>query len=290
MGAYARSISEASHRYCLTPSEQFLLLAHSPLVRLHWLTNHGSPSVRRTAELISRFFCYRIRHRVRTGEPPSVVSISLEPSDFMSYREIFLSAEYALPFDMSTIRTMVDLGGNIGMASLYFCATCPNLRRILIVEANPRLIPKIETNLEEQRRRKDIVVEQVCISNEAAPTTTFYVSNRHRLSLKDRSLYSDESLEAITVPNVRLSDLLAGNGIDEADLLKMDIEGSEFDVLDDTDVLKRFRYLVAEVHGDAVRRHQFCERLNAMGFVMPKACEHDPTAAYEVVFASRMSG
>lgn len=287
MGAYAKSISNATVRYRLTGAEQFALLAHTPLVRLHWLADHGSPATRRAAELLSGFFRYHIRHRVRLTDQPTTVNVSLERSDFTSYREIFLAAEYALPFEMSTVRTMVDLGGNIGMASLFFCATCPNLRRLLVVEANPRLIPKIKENLKEQSARKEVAIEQACISHDPAPTTTFYVSDHHRLSLRDRSLYEDDTLSAITVPNVRFSDMLARHDIESADLLKMDIEGSEFDVLDDADTLTRFRFLVAEVHGDAARREYFCKRLRGLGFSLPNDERHDPDVAYEVVFASR---
>jgi FkbM family methyltransferase len=57
------------------------------------------------------------------------------------------------------------------------------------------------------------------------------------------------------VPAVTLSGLLARAGIDHAQLLKVDIEGSEVDVLSgDPAVLQRFERIVVECHGEEARR------------------------------------
>ena len=82
---------------------------------------------------------------------------------------------------------------------------------------------------------------------------------------------------------------LAQNIYKEVDLLKMDIEGSEFDVLkNDAYVFKRFKYICIELHGSMEERDSFRTSIKSIGFkIYDNKIDHDlPT---EILFASRLS-
>lgn len=286
MRSYLRHVDKFANDYHLSPADRLKLKLRAPIVKVHWYANYGSPRMKALGAALSPYLNHQIRLRVKKCGKVSDIPISFERSDFASCTEVLLCGAYSLPIDLSTIRTMVDLGANTGMASLYFCLNCENLEELLLVEANPKLRAKLEHNLREQIKRRSIEILQACVSNDPASEVTFHVSDDHRMSYKDTGNVPGR-LVPITVKNVRLSELLDSRGLKEVDILKMDIEGSEFDVLEDRDVLRRFRCIVAEVHGEAPLRERFAGRLRDLGFRLPEDHKHKPGDPCELLWAIR---
>ena len=80
-----------------------------------------------------------------------------------------------------------------------------------------------------------------------------------------------EASEDGSLPAVSPTDLIEEYGIDRIDLLKLDVEGSEFPLLDYPDAyrwLSRVRAIIAEIHpglGDSVR---LMGQLKSAGFTV----------------------
>ena len=286
MRRYLRHVDKFADEYHLSSTDRLKLKLRAPIVKVHWYANYGSPRMKALGTAISPWLNHQIRIRVEKCGKASDIPVSFERSDFASYTEVLLEGAYSLPVDMSSIRTMVDLGANTGMASLYFCLNCENLENLVLVEANPKLRSKLKNNLREQMKRRSIEILQACVSNDPAQEVTFHISDDHRMSYKDTGSVPG-NLVPVTVKNIRLSELLDSKDLAEVDILKMDIEGSEFGVLEDKDVLKRFRFIVAEVHGESPRREQFANRIRDLGFQLPEDHKHDPGAPCEQLWAIR---
>ena len=77
---------------------------------------------------------------------------------------------------------------------------------------------------------------------------------------------SAEHLRRIAVRATTLGEILDDGGLDQVDLLKMDIEGAEYDLIQDVDSFRRVRSAVIEVHGTLEKRDQFYEQLGDMNF------------------------
>jgi hypothetical protein len=64
-----------------------------------------------------------------------------------------------------------------------------------------------------------------------------------------------EMIESRRVPTTTLPALLEQTGVREAEILKMDVEGSELQILSGaTSALRRFKRIVVECHGSEARK------------------------------------
>lgn len=279
MSRFLDQINMYGDRYQISRIDRLKLLAHYPLFKFAWLANARDDVVGRMASAVLRpAGDYAVRHTIASADGRLAITAPVDPYGFASFAEIFLQDEYEFSDDRISVDTLVDLGGNVGMAALYLMSHFP-IRRALIIEANPLLISTI-------RRRLANVDATVTVENAAVVGHTssagisFAIAANHRLSSVEGS-----GDNRVTVPAYGLSDLLDRHGIVSADLLKMDIEGSEFDILkEDSEGLLRFRYIFVEVHGPLDTRHRFVAELGELGY---EVTIHTETEAALVAFASR---
>lgn len=116
---------------------------------------------------------------------------------------------------------IVDLGANIGIASLYFCLRFPR-SRILAYEPDPRIFEVLQSNL---AQFPNVELHQMAIA--AGEGNTSFHS-----SCDDAGTILDENKQGrvtTTVPCTNLCSVL--EPLDCVDLLKIDIEGAELDAL-----------------------------------------------------------
>jgi len=113
--------------------------------------------------------------------------------------------------------TILDLGANVGLVSLY---CCDSAKRVIAVEAGPK---QCELFKELCKNEKNIELVEAAISNKNEPVT-FYMKNNPTCN----SLMSiDEEDVKVEVPGINLEKLLIDKNIDKVDICKIDIEGSE---------------------------------------------------------------
>ena len=158
--------------------------------------------------------------------------------------------------------TILDVGANIGMASLYFKKQFPNAR-VTAFEPDPRLADIFKKNLNAFGYHVDLV-------QAAAGTTQGTMS--FQPDGGDGGRLSDSGSEQVQM--VRLKDYLS----DPIHLLKIDIEGAEFDVLMDCeDKLGSVRNLFVEYHSMASQPQRLPELLTMLrdaGFRLQIQTDH----------------
>jgi FkbM family methyltransferase len=165
-------------------------------------------------------------------------------ADFLVFAQIFLDQEFA-PLRQQDLARIVDLGGNIGLASTWLLNTFPRAK-IVSIEANRDNYPALEANLAPYGDRATIVKGGVWW-------------RKTPLALVRRESDADAQVrEARTGDNP--ADILDGwdvpalmerGGFSQIDLLKIDIEGAEVDLfLKGADRwLPQVRNLSIELHG-----------------------------------------
>src|SRR5579859_661002 len=223
--------------YDISRADKAKLLIHYPYFKtVHMLENSSGPSKAMAASIYRFVKNHRLNHEVKAkaNDRRIPVAISFNRYDLASFREVFMAEGYKLPDAVTDIDTIVDLGGNIGMASLYYLVCYPNIEKVLIAEAKPQLISTIKTNLSPFLDK--IVVENVCISDGSATHLSFGISANHRESRIGSTDGAGEG-ETVEIPAMTLGQLLERHNLEQADLLKMDIEGAEYDLLSDPDSL-----------------------------------------------------
>ena len=182
--------------------------------------------------------------------------------------EVFVKREYAIELD-SPPATVVDLGASTGASSLFFRCRYPEAR-IVAVEASPALVELLRSNTSEL----DVEVRHAAVAP-AAGTATFFEA--------DESWAGSTTIRVgtpVEVPAITLDELLDK----PVDLVKMDLEGAEFDVLPAARRLTQMRALICELHaapGTAASR-RVLDRLD--GFEVSIDVEHsDPFTLFTAV-------
>lgn len=170
---------------------------------------------------------------------------------------------------------VVELGSSLGVVSTFVASRLRPGRRLVGVEANDALIPLALGNIAANLPDVPVSIEHGAI-HYGAETVSFEIgaeSVGSRLGTGDR---------AVTVPAIRLSDLLRTHGIDRYDLVS-DIEGAEAEVLRfDAEALRGCRSIVIELHhvtedGRDLTPDDLLGRLQALGFTLIE--RHGPVCA-----------
>jgi FkbM family methyltransferase len=160
--------------------------------------------------------------RFRDGDAVLQLWVS-ELSDLHVVREIFGDRSYALPEGFEP-RTILDLGANIGASVLWFRRRYPDAE-IHAVEPDARSLEKLRRNVADLPA---VTVHAVALAGEDG-TRAFYEAERGWSS----SLLAEAAWggHAETVTTLTLDALVRDRvGRDRVDLLKLDVEGAEWEV------------------------------------------------------------
>ncbi len=153
----------------------------------------------------------------------------------VQFEEIFIGRQYAFSADRPD-PVIIDCGANVGLSAVWFKLNYPECQ-LTVYEADPDLAKISEANL------KRAGFEDVSIRHEAV-----WVANTSVAFCKagnDSGKIVSES--SMSYPAVDLSEQLPNR----VDLLKLDIEGAEFQVLDrlcETQAIQRVQKLICEFH------------------------------------------
>lgn len=188
--------------------------------------------------------------RFRVGERQWML---LDGAHFGAAREICCRGVYsAIPgFGIADSDVVVDLGANAGV---FTTLAAIHGKRVIAVEAQSGFVRIIESNLENNRCRDKVSVALGLIG---AGSGLF----REGSERKAASHWGDEP------PPLSLGKIIERYELEQIDFLKVDIEGSEFDLLSDAAVwLSRVRRLAMEVHLQYGDLRKIVRTLKAGGF------------------------
>lgn len=172
--------------------------------------------------------------------------------------EIFHAHSYYVE-GLGTNPTILDIGAHVGIASHYFKHTYPQAT-IIAVEPHPVNLTFLEENVAWNRLDGVTVFHAAVVpasknpSSNGRETLTLYSDAKNEwlssTSIRPNAWNgAQEDMEPIEVPTTTLQDLLDLLPGGTADLVKMDIEGSEWDVLmGATKELTHIKHLLVEYH------------------------------------------
>jgi FkbM family methyltransferase len=164
------------------------------------------------------------------------------------YGEIFCRRHYAFRCQRPD-PVIIDAGGNIGMSAIWFKREYPQAR-LTVFEADPTLAAVLQRNLN-AAAITDVKVEAAAVWI-ADGTVTFDNQGQDKGSVS--------AGQGVAVPAVDLAAHLPAR----VDLLKLDVEGAEYPIIERlhaTGALRRVQNVVAEFH---VRRGEVDQALRAL--------------------------
>jgi FkbM family methyltransferase len=181
----------------------------------------------------------------------------LNRGDMQSIREVWIDECYRLPFNLAPDR-LVDLGANIGLASLWF-ARRYGCSSIIAIEPSPDNARLTRLNLEQNEVRAEVIEAAVGPSDGTARFEEVDDSNRGHLygtgGGREVSVVSMETVLGRLPPGA------------EVDLVKMDIEGGEGPLLaENLGWLGRVRSIIAEFHPTMIDYPAVVKTIEGQGF------------------------
>lgn len=161
----------------------------------------------------------------------TTIRVSDESEFFGSY-EVLSTGDYDI--DLGDVRRVLDLGANVGFASMLFAERYP-AAEVVAVEAAPDTFTRLANNV---AGLPSVRVLHAAIG----------VDGPARVDLDLPSAERAAGEHGTVVPGRTLTRLLDDLGWDHVDLMKIDIEGGELAVFADP-AMSRVRAIVGEVHG-----------------------------------------
>lgn len=167
-----------------------------------------------------------ILYEFRSGE---VIECRTKSTDINEAVVVLSGIEYAEQYcslNTEIQPVIVDIGANIGSFSIYAYGLNQHLNpKIYAFEPHPDNANLTEANFKRNGLGNYRIIQKAVAGTDGI--ASFDISGAF-----DAFKLTDQSTETIEVITVKLSTFCSGNNIDSIHLLKMDIEGGEYDVIE----------------------------------------------------------
>ena len=189
-------------------------------------------------------------HRLRAKFANSYFDLTLRDndSDVIILREMFIHQDYRESAQHFSPNVIFDIGANVGLAGCYFAAIFPH-SEIYGFEPESGAYRVAEINYRNIRRGKLFKVALTSQNGEANILSSDIGSGGQKLEVYDPS----SNWRREKVKTYWLDDLIRAENLPTPDLLKIDVEGAEYDVLLGLgDIAQKVKGIVMEVHSDVL--------------------------------------
>jgi FkbM family methyltransferase len=177
------------------------------------------------------------------------VYLRVGTSDVFVFDAIFAGKEYEFTVKESP-KIIVDAGANIGLSTVYFANKYPKAKIIAIEpeENNYKFLVKNTENYDNVIRIKAALwdkIEEIDLVNTDLGNWGYMVSaNNNYNQLKTSIKQNIHLTKTITIEKI-----ITDYGIEEIDILKMDIEGAEKEVFNNSsEWIRKVKSIVVELH------------------------------------------
>lgn len=178
-------------------------------------------------------------------ETDYLVEVRPGSSDVAVFRAIYIENEYAEPFLEAPVRTVFDLGANIGLATVYFAlrfpeaqiiAVEPEMMNFCLLRRNTRSCPNV------------VPVHAAVWSSDTS--LRLHTTDSSGNNLGDWGCQTEATTDQGNVTATSITSLIERYDVKQIDLLKIDIEGAELDLFSsNVDTWLRItRCIVIETH------------------------------------------
>ena len=171
------------------------------------------------------------------------IKIRKNSTDLMALTHVWLIGEYKREnFEIKEDDVIIDVGGHIGLFTLYASQFCKNglIFTFEPVKENFELLSEniISNNL------KQVKHFNLAVSNSDLPVK-LYINE----DAAGHSMFS-KSPESVTVNSISLKQIFDNNDIDHCDFLKLDCEGSEYEIIKNlpSHYFKKIKKMIIEYH------------------------------------------
>jgi FkbM family methyltransferase len=195
---------------------------------------------------------------------PGHITFHVPASIYLVFKEIFMNDVYAIDDLIKKIPknpVIVDIGANVGFFDILMLSKLP-AAAIYAYEplaANVDTLKKIiDTNPSIQQ---SISLYQYAVTGLPKEALYLYMENTEDSQVV-ASVFSDfnaNNTKKISVPCITLTDIINQHKLENIDILKIDCEGSEYDIIynTDPDLIRKAKIIALEVHDVDADKNNF---------------------------------
>ncbi len=179
------------------------------------------------------------------------VSVEVPKRMFHTVKELFFTDDYRLDSIKKWLTTeapnIIDVGANVGYFSAFSFTRFPKAR-VISVEPIPKNLALLKANRHRNQGKNWELVEGVMSNETGSIEITFDDTDDFSTSASVVGL--DDGEDRLEVQAFSLEDFLGKHRMKQVDILKLDCEGSEYNILygSDTETLQRVHFITMETH------------------------------------------
>jgi FkbM family methyltransferase len=186
---------------------------------------------------------------------PISIKVRVPRRLMLIFKEIFMSDVYRineLAKELNEDSIVLDIGANVGFFSALLLSKRP-IKKIIAFEPIPINTQTLKRTIGENKLLQErLVLQEKAVTGKPMGDLVLYLDSEKELT-ENASVFSGfESTHSkeLVVPSITLTQIIEQNSFDKIDFVKMDCEGSEFDILynTETSLLKRIKRITLEVH------------------------------------------
>jgi len=186
---------------------------------------------------------------------PVHITFNVPASIYLVFKEIFMNDVYAIDELLKKVPqnpVIIDIGANVGFFDILLLSKLPSATIYAYepLTANIATFKKIiDTNPSIQQ---SISLYQYAVTGVPKEYLELYMENTEDSQVV-ASVFLDfnaSNTRKISVPCITLSNIITQHKIENIDILKIDCEGSEYDIIYNTDpnIIRKAKIIALEVH------------------------------------------
>lgn len=193
---------------------------------------------------------------------PLPVNFRVSGALYQVFKEIFMADVYEIDALVSTLPTnpvVIDIGANAGFFAVQLLSKIDRAT-LYAYEPMPANVKTFQQTIQQNPRlQQSIRLMQMAVTGK--PLTELHLfaeaEENSQVVASRFAGFNENNTHQLAVPCITLTDVIRANALHTVDLLKMDCEGSEYDILyhTDPDLIRRIGRMVVEVHDVDGDRH-----------------------------------
>lgn len=185
----------------------------------------------------------QLHYRPGSSDPWAIYNHLMKPRERDEY-----APPKEFPLARAAVRTVLDIGANVGVTALYFSQVFPNAN-IYAFEPAPDNFAVLVKNVANCKR---IRAFNFALGAKDATLDLFASDNPVNFGGYSLHVTGSDTSKKVSIPVRNVAAVLQETGLDTVDVIKVDTEGAEWDILTafPESVMQSAKYVTGELHGN----------------------------------------
>lgn len=186
---------------------------------------------------------------------PLPVRFQVSKSIYALFKELFMEDVYEideLVSDLPTAPVVIDIGANVGFFGIQLLSKISSAT-IYAYEPVPANVKTLQHTLQQNPRlAKSMRLFPMAVTGKPVDKLELFaeVEENSQVVASVFANFHENNSKKISVPCITLTNIIQKNNLQSVDLMKMDCEGSEYDIMYNTspELIRRIKKMMIEVH------------------------------------------